>query len=289
MALWDAYFDESGDDGRTTEFVIGGYVMTSEKANLMETEWKNMLDRYGLCAFHMVDCAPDPGNGEFAGWCKERRAKVATEAIGLINKYAAWGVCFITNLPKMISTNDVYSFCGANLLMQIEKFIVARDSAADLACFFEAGHASQTVAKKEFEDVCQNFSQGLLSRASVTFAPKPKFALLQAADLLCWQTSKFVKDKFITKKRRPRKDFLHLVRHSIHMFVYINISAGGNDLNWIPDQFPAGPDNERDKYLSAVFANTPESEEFLKEWHRAADAKRPQNTFDLTPFKKGTS
>jgi hypothetical protein len=289
MALWEAYFDESGDDGRSTEFVIGGYVMPSDRAKLMETSWNEMLVRYGVSAFHMVDCAH--GSEDFKNLGKDRCDQIAREAISLVNKFATYGMCYITNTTKMKSPHDVYSFLGANLLLRIEGYIRSKDKDADLACFFESGHGSQQIAKKEFETVCEKYSAGVLSKASVTFAPKCKLAILQAADLLCWQTSKFIKDKFITKARRPRKDFLHLMRHSLHGFYFINIGDGndaGFGLNWIPDQFPTGPDKERDEYLAAMFANTPESEAFLTEWHRASDANFPKNTIDLSNRKPKT-
>ena len=47
MGKWEAYFDESGDDGRSTEFVIRGYILTSENARMMEAEWNGTLAATG--------------------------------------------------------------------------------------------------------------------------------------------------------------------------------------------------------------------------------------------------
>lgn len=78
MGKWEAYFDESGDDGRSTEFVIRGYILTSENARMMEAEWNGMLGRYGVSAFHMVDVAHR--RKEFEGWCKEQSAESGVKA-----------------------------------------------------------------------------------------------------------------------------------------------------------------------------------------------------------------
>jgi hypothetical protein len=100
--------------------------------------------------------------------------------------------------------------------------------------------------------------------------------------------SKFVKDKFGTKKRPVRKDFIHLVGNSHHQFIYINIgdgNASGADLNWIPVPSPLFVDEDLDRYLQAMFENTPESEAFLTKWHLESDVVRPQNNIDLSFLK----
>jgi hypothetical protein len=184
VALWEAYFDESGDDGRTTEFVVGGYIMTSARAKTMDAGWRDMLRRYGIEAFHMVDCAH--GSEEFAGWPKECRISIAAEAIALINLFTSDGVCFLTNSTKMKIPHDLYSLCSANILMSIAQYVESKEKDGRVSLFFESGHSSQKTAKAEFDNVIENFSNEVLRNSTVTFAPKKRTPLLQAADLLCW-------------------------------------------------------------------------------------------------------
>jgi hypothetical protein len=83
----------------------------------------------------------------------------------------------------------------------------------DIACFFEAGHHSAGRAYKRLAQRLAEFS------ASVDFAEKDRLPLLQAADLLAWQTTKYVKDGIATT-RKPRRDFLSLMEHP-HDLVYL--------------------------------------------------------------------
>ena len=73
---------------------------------------------------------------------------------------------------------------------------------------------------------------------------------------------------------------MHLIANTPHMFYYININDGdgsGHTLNMVPDQNLFEPHERRDKYLAAMFENTPESEEFLSKWHRDVDQNTPEN------------
>src|SRR5947209_6461947 len=79
-AFVEGYFDESGDlDDAPGVFCISGYFIQPEAARAMHADWLVMLEKYQLDFFHMVDCAPDPGNEGFAHLTKKERIDVATE------------------------------------------------------------------------------------------------------------------------------------------------------------------------------------------------------------------
>ena len=86
MALWEAYFDESGNDDMSTVFCLGGYVMRSEAARGLQVEWRKALKKAGVSYFHMVDVAS--GNEEFRWVPISARIGLQTKCIELIKKYA---------------------------------------------------------------------------------------------------------------------------------------------------------------------------------------------------------
>lgn len=103
----------------------------------------------------------------------------------------------------------------------LQSFLQTNRIAGDMAYFFEAGHKHKGSAYNLIADKLGT------SGGSVTFADKKHLRLLQAADLLAWQSTKYAKDA-LTQARSPRKDFLSLVEHP-HMFIYLAMNEKGED------------------------------------------------------------
>jgi hypothetical protein len=118
--MWGAYFDESGNDGHSDAFVIGGYLMRSEDAKELDAKWRGVLTKYNLEKFHMVDCAHS--NEEYVGIPVERRIDLVKDLIGLVHNHTVFGLCIICNPHRILSKSDVYRFCGVFI------FEVIRDS-----------------------------------------------------------------------------------------------------------------------------------------------------------------
>lgn len=89
---------------------------------------------------------------------------------------------------------------------------------------------------------------------------------MQAADLLVWSASKFMKEKFFGE-RPPRRDFLSLMRHP-HAFAYV--VRHNNFLGHSIDNAPHKEDSFRDMYLEAVFSNTDLGNEIVDRYHLMA-------------------
>jgi hypothetical protein len=92
----------------------------------------------------------------------------------------------------------------------------------EIAYFFEAGHKNRGRA---YNHVAMQLKE---SAASLTFAQKQQVRLLQAADLLAWQTAKYAKDHF-SQNRPMRKDFMSLLEHR-HTLAYISIEDGESQI-----------------------------------------------------------
>jgi uncharacterized protein DUF3800 len=222
MFMIEGYFDESGDLDRAPGiFCVSGYFIETEAAKLMDAEWLAILEKYQLAFFHMVDCAH--GNEGFKHLTKAERATVVIELIGLIKKYTLEGFSVFAKADSyetQTGAPDVYSDCALGCVQAVQAFLTMNRVEGDIAYFFERGHKNRHTAYNHIGRKIRRPTDTL------TFATKEQVRLLQAADLLAWQSAKYAKDYFYPRmygekpKRAPRKDFQSLMEHS-HIFTYM--------------------------------------------------------------------
>ena len=77
MALLQAFFDESGTDGKSPVVAIAGYVGTEDDWVKVESNWLEALRRYGVRVFHMTHFMAQ--RGEFSLMDTPRRESMLTE------------------------------------------------------------------------------------------------------------------------------------------------------------------------------------------------------------------
>jgi hypothetical protein len=226
----EGYFDESGDlDVQPGIFCISGYFIAPDAARAMHADWVVMLEKYQLGFFHMVDCAH--GNEGFAHLTNQERIDSVTECIALIKKYVLEGFSVFANgasyKPTRDDVTDAYTDCADGCVKALELFLNEMRINGKIGFFFEKGHDRAGAA--------YNYLAKHIHRPSDTlrFASKREIPLLQAADLLAWQSCKYAKDYFYPRigggepKRAPRKDFVSLMEHR-HTFIHLHM-GGGNE------------------------------------------------------------
>ncbi|XUM20240.1 DUF3800 domain-containing protein [Bradyrhizobium oligotrophicum S58] len=213
MARTEGYFDESGDfDMPPNIFCLSGYFIDSEAAVEMDVQWGEVLTAHSIPYFHMVDCAH--GAGVFAKMSRDERAQIARKLIDLIKKYVLEGVSVVVKKGsfELSETNpDPYTSLVETCVYMLKSFLQGNQIKGDLAYFFEAGHKNKGRA---YNNVAQTLTK---MSATLNFGDKGTVRLLQAADILAWQTVKYVKDA-IEQKRGPRKDFLSLMERPHTLF-----------------------------------------------------------------------
>lgn len=160
----------------------------------------------------------------------EERAEIVKKLIALIKKYALEGISMLAQKdsfdPPRKDAPDPYSYCAASCAQALQMFLRMSRIDGSIAYFFEEGHKNKGNA---FRHIAQTVKR---ETDSLTFASKEKVRLLQAADLLAWQSSKYAKDYFVPRqqgrppKRAPRKDFQSLMEHD-HSFMYLGDAASG--------------------------------------------------------------
>lgn len=224
MIVVEGYFDESGDlEVEPGVFCVAGYFIATEAAKLMDQEWGAVLYKHEIPYFHMVDCAH--GNEIFADMSVEERIEIVKKLIALIKKYTAEGVAFLAKAdfydPPTNDAPDPYSYCASGCADALKMFLRMNRIEGDIAFFFEQGHKSKNSAYSHIAHKVKREND------SLSFRAKEKMRLLQAADLLAWQSAKYAKDYSFARwieneepKRSPRKDFLSLMEHD-HSFMYL--------------------------------------------------------------------
>ena len=222
LVMFEGYFDESGSfEEEPNIFCISGYFMPTDAARQMDAEWRKVLGEHGLPFFHMVDCAHG-SPPYYSKMTKEERIEIQSKLIGLIKKHTVIGFSALTyaeSFTETPNTPDEYTACADMCVTSLYSFLdMNRTKGGEIAYFFENGHSKKNSAYGHLPEKLKRYS------ASMTFADKDKVPLLQAADILAWQSAKYVKDR-MSGKRAPRKDFMSLMEHR-HSLMYLNIENG---------------------------------------------------------------
>ena len=212
------YIDESWSHQGAKSLVLAGYVLHAERISIFESKWARMLAKYGLDAFHMVDCAH--GAEAFKSLTKEARIAAETEAIEIIRNETAIGFTVsISNteyseLLKPVESEGAtspYTIGLTACLAMVVQWIRKTEYVGEVAYVFEAGHRDQNYANNGLAKLFENPDIKKAScYSSHTFGVKNKFVPLQAADILAWLWGSYVRDRHAGKPFR--KDLTALLR-----------------------------------------------------------------------------
>lgn len=224
--MFEGYFDESGDfDDHPGIFCVAGYFITADDAKIMDEKWGAALNKYGVPYFHMVDCAH--GNPPFKDVSIDDRIELVKELIALIKQYTQSGFALLAEAasydPPPNDAPNIYTYCADGCVSALRMFLEQNRIESSVAYIFEAGHKNRHSA---YNHIARKLKR---ETDSLTFAAKAQVRLLQAADLLAWQSCKYAKDYSFARmrgdspKRRPRKDFVSLMEHD-HTFMYMGPS-----------------------------------------------------------------
>jgi Protein of unknown function (DUF3800) len=233
----EGYFDESGSFEEPPHiFCLAGYIVCSAQAKVMDAAWGEVLQEYKLPYFHMVDCAH--GNKPFNNLEKEERSAIAKKMIELIKAHTIEGWAVIAKREQFRTSEsnpDPYSALVQLCIIALNSFMQGQRIDGPVAYIFETGHKNKGNAYNHVGHMVRS-----IPGASFTFAAKQSAHILQAADILAWQTTKFVKDD-ATKKRPRRKDFTSLLEHK-HTLMYLDQRQDSLDMlrveMWPPERWP---------------------------------------------------
>ena len=211
MALFEAYFDESGSHDGSSVLCLAGYLFDEVASLQLDGEWKTVLDDYSLPFFRMSACAH--GTYPFESLSMQQRIDCETRLIHIIKRHMRLGVTVTVNeaeysewsAPEHIF-GSAYTWCCYMCLVGIGNWIKRANFQGEMAYFFEAGHRNQSEANAVMAGISNTPGLNYHSHSFIQKDVRP----LQAADLLAWQaaTQRKRSDRGITTMR---KDFAVLV------------------------------------------------------------------------------
>lgn len=246
---FEAYFDESGDDGHFPIMAVGGYLVEQRKARLMEAAWKLVLDEHGIPYFHMVDCAHEPPGGVCEGMGKKDRIQLQTKLISLIIKYVEFGIVCACPTKNYDWNVDPYSHCVSNVALGLHSVLTYKGITPDrysLSLFYEHGHKHGGKAREYFIN-----KQTVFTNFNFSFINKNCSGIVQAADILVWQYSKFIKDKVLSD-RNTRKDFRELMKMRT---LFLNVVPRGNTVMLTPFYNDSLDSPIDEKHIKEIYSN----------------------------------
>ena len=272
-----SYFDESY--GADDILCVAGYSFAARNARQLDGDWRKMLARYKrLPFFRMSLCNMrfDP----FDRLTEQECIDVATDAIGLINKYASYGYAVTVDkkaFNKIITKHGVvstpYELCVWLCLTAARSEMNKIMRASGMSFLFETGFEHQPQANKMLNNIFKSPQlKEWFNYTSHSFVDKERCRPAQAADLLAWQ---WYKD--MTRRARgmmqPRGDLRALTDGTRHFAIHlsadvlqdlvtrINAKAGtplGNEIAGIALRNPS----------SALFPQRPGEQGSLTEYEK---------------------
>jgi hypothetical protein len=259
VVLIKSFFDESYDDGL---LCVAGYSFTGPNARALDADWHKMLLRYKrLPFFRMSACnAHEP---PFDRLTETECIAVATEAIGLISKYAAFGYAATVDqaaFKKIVTrkgfVSTPYELCAWLCLVAAKVKTDKTFPLGKMSFFFESGFQHDGLANQMMNRI---FSVPVLREMyrykAHAFIDKVESRPTQAADLLAWQSYKNEtrRAKGLLKPRGDLRALLagtpHFAQHTNadrlqELVDMVNARAGsklGNELAGLALHNPASP------------------------------------------------
>jgi hypothetical protein len=193
MAEYTAYFDDSGHPEDQDFLLVGGFVSTEEQWFLFGREWRGVLDRYGIAAFHMTDFERSKK------WTRCEKDTILLQLTSLIRARVQYCVVHGMSMNDYREVNNVHAleqFVGKpfalvarSVMAGINKWKRAGLNRDNVLTILEDG----TLHRGDFMDAMAR--DGL---PCPTFAKKAEGLVpLQAADWLAWEAFQAMKTNIV--------------------------------------------------------------------------------------------
>jgi hypothetical protein len=206
MAMLRAYLDESTDSKRERVFAIAGYLGTEEEWLKLENAWKEATR--GLECFHMAECESQVG--EFEEWPKEKCIELVTALVTILLERELYGVCsaiMIDDFKRVFPDeplDTLYYLCFQHCVSSIAELACSRGE--EVAFVFDRTSEFSGTALNHYNALATSekwqYSRWL---GPIAFESKVKFIPLQAADLVAYETFKYMHNAQYDPQRPIRK------------------------------------------------------------------------------------
>lgn len=218
MAL-RAYIDASHKD--TGVFTVAGYAFGFDGASKASKKWQSRLDGR---TFHMTDLSAR--RGEFDKFTREESGQLLKDLVSILSKHSVCCAAVSININEFgsrlptSSTNDhgskqilkgfrtPYAFCFHMLMTHFRGLVLRKGgNQREINYIVETGDNGEGDVREYLGFVEKHENQAvrdMYCMNSINFAGKnSKALLLQSADFLAWEWSKYVDRRADGKEMRP--------------------------------------------------------------------------------------
>jgi hypothetical protein len=210
------FFDESGTHDGARVLALGGWVGTEEDWEDFQTHWDAALAKHGVSAFHFSKC--ENGRGEFEGWSSSKKARLTEDLIRVICRHNIQGFC---GAIPMGYYKGIVQGSGSILEEKHSPYVLLESYLIEIICkkvhspvhyVFEEQREFRKFAISNSWDIREKFPGRDKKMAAIVYRPKAKYAGLQAADLLVYESAKSLGNRLYEPSRPARQSMLALVR-----------------------------------------------------------------------------
>jgi hypothetical protein len=220
----EAFLDESGTHTGSRVVAIAGYVISPESLQVLESEWRSLLEKYGMDELHMKEFVPPCG--KYSQWPEEEKRSLLESLVGLIHRFSLVGIGAAVEMDEFVANTHAFAHSKSPDLVQspyqwcLRYCMVQAAAWADKAertglinytmdrgCS-NRGHVQRHYAlSQENEETQQRFRLG-----SLVFVDSKDHPAVQCADLLAYEMYKEADRVLSSAARPPRGSFLALLR-----------------------------------------------------------------------------
>lgn len=213
LAMFTAYFDDSGSPDDGSALVVAGYVSSIDQWLRFEREWNEILADVSVKRFHMKDFAHSRGEFEHLKGKESKRRRLIEQLVGTIRVRVRKSFSCVVILKDFRDVDgkyqlreylgNPYSFCGRHCAARVRLWAQHYDyPESQIRYVFEQG------AKGKGELITVMQRDGF---------PPPIFeskglAPLQAADFVAWEHLKATKQAQVGDVRGFRRSLIELSR-----------------------------------------------------------------------------
>jgi len=212
--LAESYFDETNTHKGAERLCLGGYVFHKADADRQAVRWAELLTKWRLPYFHMVDCAHN--TKAFGHLSRPECDAAAREAIQIIKETASTGIAitvleseYLEIMPQMKFFGSAYDALARDVMGGVSAWISATGFKGAMHYYFEEG----TDTEKNASYCITQFMRDAEVRKETryekhSFVPKVRSPGVQAADILAWHAGQDCKRAL--RGDPIRKDFASL-------------------------------------------------------------------------------
>jgi Protein of unknown function (DUF3800) len=201
----EAYFDDSGKQADSNFVCIAGFLADVSYWSQFVIDWEHSLLKHGINCIHMKDLMTR--HGEFSDLTQDKINNIIDVFWEIIkkNKLIAFGIVvdsiYWNTLPKDFQWEhgNAQEFCFQRMLRRVRDRIALVGNKNYVHITFDRDMDLSKQRLTRFDNIVKKDNVARDLFVSICFANSKVYYQLQAADMLSWETKRFLEDKRINK------------------------------------------------------------------------------------------